>query len=118
MFTRITKTVQIGCVSLRQYPKAAVFTQVKHFSDKPSETTTTDINEAKVEPNEKLGSFAKAFQDFEKVNDKPTEKPVVNIPFKKLLRESKLVDVSSFKLWDSFYYFIQIVGFIQLFYLN
>lgn len=97
MFTRITKTVQIGSVALRLHPKVAIFSQIKQFSDKSNESTPNESSKLEPNSNEKLGSFAKAFQELEKINDKPIEAPVENIPFKKLLRQSKLVDVSKYE---------------------
>lgn len=93
MLARIAKSVQIGTVVFRQCPRSAVFSQIKHFSDKSNETTTTDSSEQKVESTEKLGDFAKAFKEIEDLLDAP-KAPVESVPFKKLLRESHFVDVS------------------------
>lgn len=94
MLARIVKSVQGGKVALRQYPRLAVCLQIRQFSDKIDETSATNQSEQKTNTNDKLGSFAKAFQDFEKMNEAPIPAPVDAVPFKKLLRESKLVDVS------------------------
>lgn len=96
MFARIAKSIQIGSIVLRQHPRSAVISQIKHFSDKSNETTTTESNEPKVETSEKLGTFAKAFQEIQDIVEKPQTAPVENLPFKKLLRQSHLVDVSVF----------------------
>lgn len=98
MLVRVAKTVQIGSgFALRTHPKTTVFTQIRQFSDKTNETTSNESNETKTKSDVKLGSFAKAFQEFEKINDKPIETPAENVPFKKLLRQSKMVDVSKFE---------------------
>lgn len=100
MLVRIAKSIQIGTVALRQYPYAAtVFAQIKHFSDKADETTTNSPSE---EASKKLGSFAKAFKELEQINEKKDLTPVDTVPFKKLLRQSKLVDVSHTE--KKFYY--------------
>ncbi|XP_055311108.1 28S ribosomal protein S28, mitochondrial [Sitodiplosis mosellana] len=92
MLARIVKSVQTGSVALRQYPRAAVYVQIKHFSDKAdNETVTNSSSEEKL--SDKLGSFAKAFKEFEQINEKKDETPVHTVPFKKLLRQSKLVDL-------------------------
>lgn len=93
MLARIVKPVQIGIVALRQYPRCAVSSQIRQFSDKVDETAANSQSEQKAQSDDKLGSFAKAFKEFEKIND-PPKKPVENVSFKKLLRDSKLVDVS------------------------
>lgn len=109
MLVRLAKTVQIGgVVALRTHPKTTVFTQIRQFSDKTNETASKESNETKSESDIKLGSFAKAFQEFEKINDKPIETPAENVPFKKLLRQSKMVDVSKFEpVWKQMAFFLK-----------
>lgn len=92
MLARIAKSVQIGSVALRQYQRATVYAQIRHFSDKADKTTTTNPNEQNA--NDKLGTFAKAFNELEKINEKKDEIPVESASFMKLLRQSKLIDVS------------------------
>lgn len=95
MLARLTKSLQ--CASaLRQYPsQLAAFTQIKSFCEKANENTSTDTTNQSAEPAAtKLGSFAKAFKEIEQLVDQPKEKPVENVPFKKMLRESTLIDVS------------------------
>lgn len=93
MLSRIVRSVQIGSVALRQYPRAIVYAQTRCFSDnRIDETTTNSPDEQKA--SDKLGSFAKAFKELEQINEKKPEAPVDSVPFKKLLRQSKLVDVS------------------------
>lgn len=96
MLARISKSVQYASVSLRQYPsQLAVFTQIKSFCEKVNENKSTDSTDQKAEPAAiKLGSFAKAFKEIEQLVEKPKEKPIENVPFKKMLRESSLIDVS------------------------
>ncbi|XP_031635363.1 28S ribosomal protein S28, mitochondrial [Contarinia nasturtii] len=94
MLARIVKSTQIGSVVLRQYPRVTVCSQVKHFSDKVDEAAAnTSSNEEKVETNNKLGSFAKAFIELEKINEEKEPAPVVQVPFKKLLKDSKFIDL-------------------------
>lgn len=94
MLARIVKSVKIGSVALRQYPCSAVYTQAQHFSDKAdNETESSRSSEQK--SSDKLGTFAKAFNELEQINQKKDQTPVDTVPFKKLLRQSKLVDVSS-----------------------
>lgn len=94
MLARIVKSTQIGSVVLRQYPRSSICSQIRPFSDKVNQIAEDNQSEQKAETNDKLGSFAKAFRDFEKLNETPPQKPVENVPFKKLLRDSKFVDVS------------------------
>lgn len=96
MLARISKSVQSASVPLlRQYPtQLAVFTQIKSFCNKGNENTPTESTNQKDEPATKLGSFAKAFKEIEELVEKPREKPVENVPFKQMLRESSLIDVS------------------------
>lgn len=96
MLARISKSIQSASVPLlRQCPtQLAVFTQIKSFCDKVNQNTTTDSTNQKDEPATKLGSFAKAFREIEQLVEKPKQKPVENVPFKKMLRESSLIDVS------------------------
>lgn len=91
MLARVIKSTQIGMVALRQYPRSVVCSQIRQSSDKADEPNSQ--SEQKTNSDDKLGSFAKAFIEFEKLNETP-RKPVESISFKKLLRESKLVDVS------------------------
>lgn len=95
MLARISKSIQYASVPLRQYPsQLAVFTQLKWFCDKVNEKTSTDSTNQKTEPATKLGSFAQAFKEIEQLVEQPKRKPVENVPFKKMLRESSLIDVS------------------------
>lgn len=94
MFARISKSIQIGSIALRQHPRSAVVSQIKRFSDKSNETTTTEQSDQQVETSDKLGTFAKAFQEIQDIAEKPDQTPVENLPFKKLLRQSHLIDVS------------------------
>lgn len=96
MLARISKSIQSASVPLlRQYPtQLAVFTQSKSFCSKGNENTTTESTNQKDDPATKLGSFAKAFKEIEQLVEKPKEKTVENVPFKKMLRESSLIDVS------------------------
>lgn len=95
MFARVVKSTQIGNLALKQYSRLAACSQIRQYSDVGDGKAASDSSEPKAESNSKLGSFAKAFEDLEKINE-PVVAPVENIPFKKLLRESKLVDVSFF----------------------
>lgn len=96
MLARILKSVQYASVPLRQCPsQLGVFTQIKCFSEKINESASNDsINNQKTETDTKLGSFAKAFEEIEQLTKNPNEKPVECVPFKKMLRESNLIDVS------------------------
>lgn len=97
MIARITKSIHIGSVALRQHSRSIVFSQIKHFSDKTNDSATTESTEQiKIETDKKLGTFAKAFQEIQDMVDKPDKPSVENLPFKKLLRHSNLVDVSVF----------------------
>lgn len=93
MLARITRSVQIGNAAFRQYPRFVLHSQIKQFSDKADETTTKDSSDGKTESTVKLSGFAKAFEELEKINEKPVVQ-VENVPFKKLLRQSNFVDVS------------------------
>lgn len=70
--------------------------QCRLFTDK-----TDDVNPSATEDNtsvdkEKLGGFAKAFEKFSQPQKEVRVEPVVeNVPFSRLLRKSKFVDVSS-----------------------
>lgn len=92
MFTRITK--YIGCVAVRQNFQYPAIMQLKYFSDKVNDTPSNVTDEQKTEPTDKLGTFAKAFNEFEEILKKPTKAPTENVPFKKLLRQSAFIDVS------------------------
>lgn len=96
MLARISKSIQYASVPLRQYPsQLAVFTQIKLFCKKVDESPTTDSIDKTTEPATKWGTFAKAFKEIEQMTGESNEKPVVEcIPFKKMLRESHLIDVS------------------------
>lgn len=94
MLARIVKSAQVGSVALRQYPRSALYAQVKHFSDKADDGTESSRT-SEQKSSDKLGTFAKAFNELEQINEKKDQTPVDTVPFKKLLRQSKLIDVSS-----------------------
>lgn len=101
MLVRIVKSIQIGTVVLRQYPRTTtVYAQIKHFSDKADETTANSPSE---QASNKLGTFAKAFKELEQINEKKDVTPVDTVPFKKLLRQSKLVDVSHTEIFSKMF---------------
>lgn len=55
------------------------------------------------EQNDKLGSFARAHDKYTKIVDAKPEKPVAeSLPFAKLLRQSKFIDVSSIHFTATF----------------
>lgn len=89
MLAGLAKSVQFGSVALKNYPRLPVYSHVKHFCDKIDSPT-----EQKPEVNDKLGSFAKAFNELEQINAEKEAAPVENLSFKKLIRQSTLVDVS------------------------
>lgn len=99
MLARIAKSVQIGSIAFRQYPRSAVYSQIKQFSDKVDETTakTSSDDEQAQKNSDKLGSFAKAFIELENINKTKESAPVDNVPFKKMLKDSNFVDVSQKK---------------------
>lgn len=101
MLVGISKSIQIGTSVLRQYPRTAtVHAQIKYFSDKADETITNSPSE---QTSNKLGTFAKAFIELEQINEKKNLTPVDTVPFKKLLRQSKLVDVRHTEIFSSMF---------------
>lgn len=94
----INKSIRVLCAMNR--PSRLHITQRIHsrlFTDKSDDvkspaTENTSPGDNIVD-NDKLGSFAKAFEKYTK--PQVEAKPVVeNLPFSRLLRESKFVDVS------------------------
>lgn len=95
MLSRVVKSIQIGSTALKQYSRLPLCTQIRQFSDIVDGKAAGDTSASNTETNSKLGSFAKAFEEFEKLNAQAeVAVPVDNIPFKKLFRESKFIDVS------------------------
>lgn len=96
MLARILKSIQYTNVPPRPYPlQSVIFTQMKWFCEKINESSSNELTNQKTEPDTKLGSFAKAYKEIEQLAEKPNKQPVESVPFKKLLKESNLIDVSS-----------------------
>lgn len=92
MFRIISRTVQVNGNKLEKCNRIAFVQQTIPFSAKPVEPST---GSEKSEDNGRLGGFAKAFNKFNKIANAPKQPDVVeSVPFKKLLRNSKFIDVS------------------------
>lgn len=68
--------------------------QCRFFTDKTDDVNPPATEDKSPVENEKLGGFAKAFDKFAQPK-KEVKAVVENVPFSRLLRESKFVDVSS-----------------------
>lgn len=92
MFQIILRTVQVNGNNLRKCNRIALVQQTKPFSDQPVEPSKSS---EKPEGNDRLGGFAKAFNEFNEIVNAPKQPDIVeSIPFKKMLRNSKFFDVS------------------------
>lgn len=92
MFRIISRTVQVNGNNLKKCNRIALFQQTKPFSAQPVEPPT---GSEKSEGNDRLGGFAKAFNEMNEMLNAPEQPDVVeSVPFKKLLRNSKFFDVS------------------------
>lgn len=68
--------------------------QCRLFTDKTDDVNPPATEDKSPVDNEKIGGFAKAFEKFSQPK-KEVEPVVENVPFSRLLRESKFVDVST-----------------------
>lgn len=92
MYRIISRTVQVTGNNLKKCNRIAFFQQTKPFSEQPVEPSK---NTEKLEGDKRLDGFAKALNDFEEIVNAPKQPKVVElVPFKKMLRNSKLFDVS------------------------
>lgn len=88
MFRIVSRSIQMNRMISNRFNQPVFVQQIKNYSDKPTQTS----DECEKSP-EKLGGFAKAFNEMEHMINKPEEPVVETVPFKKLLRNSKFVDV-------------------------
>lgn len=95
MLRVILRTIQWNNSFLTQYQYQSVAAhQIRKFSDKPENVDQSQDSE-KLQEN-KLGAFAKAFKELDEIANAPAKEPVAQaVPFKKLLRNSKFIDVSN-----------------------
>lgn len=92
MFRIIKRTIQVNGNNLRKCNRIAFVQQTKPFSDQLVEPSKSS---EKSEGNDRLGGFAKAFNEFNEMVNAPKQPDVVeSVPFRKLLRNSKFFDVS------------------------
>lgn len=96
MFRIISRTVQVNRNGnkLRKCYRIAFVQQTKSFSNQPVEPEKSKDSEKSKDDN-RLGGFAKAFNEFNEIVNAPKQPDIVaSVPFKKLLRNSKFFDVS------------------------
>lgn len=91
MFRLVPRSVQVSKLVWKQCHQSAVLHSMRSFSDKTDNRQSTEECE---KPSDRLGGFAKAFNEIEQIVNKPQETVVESVPFKKLLRNSKFIDVS------------------------
>lgn len=115
MFHLIARSSRVSGIVSKQCHRLIVTNQIRNFSDKSDDSKTTDTvntivdeqNKNELDKTAKLGGFAKAFNEITELVNKPKQPVEDSVPFKKLLRNSKLIDVSilNVEILVSFIYF-------------
>lgn len=101
MFHLVARLSRVSGIVSKQCRRLIATNQIRNFSDKSDEKITDTVgtivdeqNKNELDKTAKLGGFAKAFNEITELVNKPKQPVEDSVPFKKLLRNSNLIDVS------------------------